>query len=221
MIDHFSIQVALRTRALTLAVVSTGSASLSATATGYARAAGSFVTDGLAAGMEVTPSGFASNPVSTITDVQPLTITVADARTVEGAAGSRTLAVGLPLARTWENKKPAADPPVQGKPYVVEQYLPGAPPKQITLGAFGDLELQPMYALRIHVPADKGFEAASRYADAIARLFTPRTAIAVGSDVLRVRSDSGPYRGQLLQSSPGFAVVPITIPCWIRTPNSI
>jgi hypothetical protein len=220
MIDHRSYQVALRAKALTLSVVTTGSISLSATATGYARASGSFLADGFARGMELTPSGFASNPVDVITDVSALSITTKNARTVEGAAGSRTLAVGLPSARAWENKKPVQDPPIAGIPFVREQYIPGPPALQVTLGQFGDLELLPQYALHIHVPADCGFEAPSAYADAVMRLFTPRTAIPVGSDVLRV-SDRGPFRGTLTQSSPGFAVVPITAPLWIRTPNSI
>lgn len=220
MLDNYAYQLALRARALTLSVVSTGSISLSATATGYARVAGSFLADGFAAGMEVTPSGFASNPVATITDVTTLTMTVADARAVEGAAGGRVLSVGLPLTRAWENKTLPNDQPVPGKPYVVEQYIPG-PSKQVTLGALGDIETTPMYALHIHVPAANGIGAASRYADSLIRLFAPRTAIAVGTDVLRVRSDVGPFRGQLVQSSPGFAVVPFTAPLWIRTPNSI
>lgn len=220
MINHRGYQVACRTKALTLSVATTGSVSLSATATGYARAAGSFVTDGFAAGMEFTPSGFASNPVDTIIDVNDLTVTTKNGRTVEGAAGGRTLSVGLPLARAWENKKPVADPPVPGVPFVKEQYIPGPPAQQVTVGPLGDIELMPMYALHIHVPANSGFEAASAYADAIMRLFTPRTAIPVGSEVLRVLA-RGPFRGQLLNSAPGFAVVPITAPLWIRTPNSI
>ena len=58
MIDHLAALLALRGRALTLSVATTGSTSLSATTTGYARAAGSFITDGLVVGAEITASGF-------------------------------------------------------------------------------------------------------------------------------------------------------------------
>lgn len=221
MIGHLDIQLALRAKLLTLSVVTTGSVTLSATASGYARSSGSFLSDGFAPGMELTPSGFASNPVSVVTDVTALSLTVADPRSAETSASGRTLAVGLPSARAWENKKPSDDPPLQSRPFVREEYLPGAPMKQVTLGPFGEVEMQPLYAPQIYVPANSGITAASRYADSIVRLFAPRTAIPVGTDVLRVRTDSGPYRGQLLQSSPGFAVVPVTIPCWIRTQNTI
>lgn len=191
-----------------------------ATATGYSRQIGSFLTEGFAPGMEITPLGYASNPVDTLTDVSALTLTTKSPRTVESALAGRGFSVGLPLARAWENKKPPADPPVQGVPFVKEQYIPGPPAQQVTVGPFGDVELMPMYALHIHVPNNCGFEAASAYADAIMRLFTPRTAMAVGSEFLRVHA-RGPFRGQLLNSAPGFAVVPITAPLYIRTPNSI
>lgn len=220
MVDNYAVQIALRARMLTLSVVSTGSISLSATATGYARATGSFLADGFFPGMEATPSGFSSNPVDVITNVDALNITTKNTRGAEVAAGGRTLSVGLPLNRGWENKKPVTDPPTQGVPYVLEQYIPG-PTAQVTLGALGEIEMRPMYTLQVFVPSESGIEAASKYADSIIRLFAPRTAIAVGSDVLRVRTDVGPFRGQLLQREPSFAAVSITIPLFLRTPNSI
>jgi hypothetical protein len=57
---------------------------------------------------------------------------------------------------------------------------------------------------------------------ALRALFAPRTAIPLANgDVLRVRSDTGPYAGQLQQSQPGFAVQPFTIPLRIRSFNVI
>jgi hypothetical protein len=53
--------LALRGRVLTLSVATTGTTSLAATATGYTRAAGSFVTDGFKPGMEVLAAGFATS----------------------------------------------------------------------------------------------------------------------------------------------------------------
>jgi hypothetical protein len=217
MIDHTSIQFALRAKLVALSVATTGAIAMSATATGYARATGSFLADGFDLGMEITPSGFAANPADIITAISALAITVRAGRPVEGSAGGRTLTAGLPSARSWEN---IAFEPTAGVPWVEEEYIPG-PVVQVTLGPNGDLEATPMYAPKVHVPASTGMTA-SRYADAVLRLFAPRTVIPLpNGDVLRVRSDTGPFPGQLLQSRPGFAMKPITIPLRLRTSNSI
>lgn len=215
--DYQAAQVALRARALTLSVATTGAVSLAATTNGYTRAAGSFVTDGLSPGMEITPTGFASNPVSTLLTVSALAVTVKDARTAEVAAGGRTLAVGFPSMRAFEGSQFT---PVTGVPYVEEDFIPG-PTGQVTIGPNGELELFPMYSLKINVPVNTGILTDGKYADAILNLFTPRTAITLpNGDVLRVRTDTGPYRGQRLPLA-GFSVVPVTIPLRVRTTNSI
>jgi hypothetical protein len=74
----------------------TGSTSLSAVAGGYARAAGSFITDGFVVGGWVTASGFATpanNGVSQITSVTATTLTVAKTAppVVEAAATGRSI----------------------------------------------------------------------------------------------------------------------------------
>jgi hypothetical protein len=217
MIDHIAMQLAMRSRALALSVAATGLVSLSATATGYARATGNFQTENFWPGMEVTPAGFATNVPRVITAVTPLAITVSGTVTAEVAAGGRSLTVGLPSNRAWEN---VTFVPTAGVPYVEEQYIPG-PTAQVTIGPNGDIELTPMYALLVNLPTETGLTV-SRYADALLRLFAPRTAIPLTSgDVLRVRSDVGPFPGQLQQSQPGFAVKPVTIPFRLRTSNSI
>lgn len=211
------MQLALRARALTLSVATTGVLSLSATSTGYARAAGSFQTDGFWPGMELVPAGFVTNTARVITAVAPLAITVSGAVPVEGAAGGRSLTVGLPSSRAWEN---IAFQPTAGVPWVEEQFIPG-PTSQVTLGPNGELEVTPMYALYVNLPAETGLTV-KRYVNALRALFAPRTAITLANgDVLRVRSDTGPYAGQLQQSQPGFAVQPLTIPLRLRTTNSI
>lgn len=211
------MQLAMRAKALTLSVATTGVVSLSATTTGYARASGSFLTDGFYPGMEVTPAGFATNLPRVITYVTALALTVLGSVTAEGAAGGRSLTVGLPSQRAWEN---VAFEPTAGVPWVQEQYLPG-PSAQVTLGPNGELELTPMYALYVNLPAETGLTV-KRYVNALRVLFAPRTAIALANgDVLRVRSDTGPYAGQLQQSQPGFAVQPLTIPFRLRTTNAI
>lgn len=217
MIDEVAMQLAMRAKALTLSVATTGLVSLSATPNGYARVTGSFLTDGFYPGMEVTPAGFATNLPRVITYVTALALTVLGSVTAEGAAGGRSLTVGLPSQRAWEN---VAFEPTAGVPWVQEQYLPG-PSAQVTLGPNGELELTPMYALFVNLPAETGLTV-KRYVNALRVLFAPRTAITLANgDVLRVRSDTGPYAGQLQQSQPGFAVQPLTIPFRLRTNNAI
>jgi hypothetical protein len=216
--DYTTIHLACRTKALTLSVCTTGSVTLASTLTGYTRASGSFVTDGFSPGMEITVAGFTSNPTSTITSVGALTMTVKDARSVETASAGRTLSVGLPASRAFENSQFT---PVTGVPYVEENFLPG-PSRRVTIGPLAQLELSPMYSLKVNVPSNTGIVADGRYADALINLFTPSTAITLSSgDILRVRDDTGPYRGQRLPSGSGFSVVPVTVPFWMRTTNSI
>lgn len=217
MIDEVAIQLALRARLLTLSVATTGTMTLAATATGYTRSTGSFQADGFWPGMELVPVGFSSSTPRVITSVTAGAITVSSAVPVQVAAGGRSLTVGLPSNRAWEN---VAFQPTAGVPWVREEFLPG-PTAQVTLGPLGDLEATPMYAVFFNVAAETGLTA-KRYVTAARALFAPRTAIALGNgDVLRVRSDTGPYAGQLLQSQPGFAVQPLTIPLRLRTANII
>ena len=217
MINHVATQLALRNKALSLSVCTTGSATLVATTTGYTRASGSFVTDGFVIGLEITPTGFASNPVSVIQSVTATTITVADARTAEASGAARTLAVKLPASRAWES---VAFTPVTGKPYIEERYIPGP----MSLNAFGPtamLEASPMYQLRVYVPQNSGISADGKYADAIITHFAPSTEMTVGSDTLFVRADVSTYRGQRMIADGGWSVIPVTIPCRIYPSNSI
>lgn len=219
MISHHQIQLALRAKLLTLSVATTGSVTLSATANGYARTTGSFLTDGFAPGMEVVPAGFGSNPTSTITSVTALAVTVKDARTAENAGAGRSLTVGLPSLRAWENTNFT---PIVGVPYVEEQYIPG-PTARLTLGSTSQLEVLPLYSPRIYVPQNTGLGADGGYADALLTLFAPNTTMRLANgDILRVRGDQAPYLGQRYPSDPrGYSVVPVNIPLRLRTANSI
>lgn len=217
MIDEIEMQLALRAKLLTLSVATTGPMALAATATGYTRAAGSFVTDGFAIGMEVTPAGFATNTRRVVTAVTSLAIAVQGSVTAEASAGGRSLTVGLPASRAWEN---IAFQPTAGVPWVREEFLPG-PTSQDTVGPFGRLGALPQYAIHIHVPAATGLTP-KRYTNALRILFAPRTKIPLPtSGTLAVRSDTGPYAGQLQQSQPGFAVQPLTIPLRLLDSSNI
>ena len=63
MLDKRRARIACQTRLLSTVVATTGAIALSATASGYHRAAGSFLDDQFAIGMEITPSGFGANAV--------------------------------------------------------------------------------------------------------------------------------------------------------------
>lgn len=84
--------------------VTTGPTSLSATATGYARAAGSFTTDGFVPGMEIYATGFTNalnNGASVITSMTATSLTVqkTGGTAVESAAAGRAIAAGVPGPR--------------------------------------------------------------------------------------------------------------------------
>jgi hypothetical protein len=218
MIDHTTVLLALRAKLLTLSVVTTGSTQISATATGYARASGSFVTDGFRVGMEVYGSGFTTgtnNRAKTLTGVTALTLTCADCA-VE-SAGTRTVAVTLPTQRAWTN---VAFAPTAAEPYVEEAYLPG-PMVRTGLGPTAYLEVLPQYVVRVYVPAGTGVDAALQYADALLSHFAPNTSLTVSGSTLVVRGDVAPFAGQVISTVPGFAVVPVTVPLRLRTTNTI
>lgn len=211
MADHVAAQLAFQARLRTLSVVTTGSTTLSATATGYARAAGSFLTDGFAVGMEVTPTGFTQTTVGVIDAVTALTMTIDGGRIVQAAAAGRTLAVGLPTLRAWDN---VAIDPVVGQPFIEEEYVP-ATSEAVTIPALGGtLRDTGLYVLRWYSRQGTGSLALRQPADAILALFKPGTALAVGSAFLRVSSKTAPWAGQIRTTGDGWAVVTVTIPWW-------
>lgn len=216
MVNHLAIQLACRARALTLAVCTTGSTTLAATTTGYTRAAGSFLTDGFAVGMEVTPSGFSDTTKRVITAVEALTMTVDGTPTAQVAASGRTLSVGLPSNQGWENVAAATQARV---PMVEERYIPGATSK-ITLGAFGSLEVLPLYELTFSGRTGADVTALASYADACIAHFAPTTPLTVGSDTATVRTSPAPTRTPLAVVEGGAAFTTVTIPLRLRSANS-
>lgn len=124
----------------------------------------------------------------------------------------------LPEYVGWENVELRRK---EGESYVVEQYIPG-PARQITVGRDGQLEVDPMYQVQVHVPEGEGYGTAAGYVDEIIALYAPGTAMTLDNgDILRVRTDTGPFRGQLQRADAGWVVVPVTIPCRLRTQNQI
>lgn len=218
MVDDLAIQLALRARLVATLVLETTTDTMSATAGGFTRLTGSFVADGLAVGMEVTPVGFASIAPATLTFVSPLSVTVREARTPEAASPGRALRVGLPALRAWDN---APFNPVDGRWYVEEDYLPGAP-YRVTVGEIGEFDVEPHYVVRLYGVWGNGIGALSPVANAVINQFAPNLKLqASDGHVIRVLSDPGPYRSQVRRTETGHAVVVITIPLWVRTTNEV
>lgn len=217
MIDHGAVLRAARGHALSLTVCTTGTTSLSATATGYARASGSFLADGFRVGMEVTPAGFAQAAVGVILAVEALTMTIAGGRTAASAAGSRSLAVGLPSVAAWTNRPRSR---TTGQPFVEEEYLPGGAPRQQVISTYGRLQFQPTYVLRYGVAQGTDHTAALAYADALITHFAPRTPLAVSGATAYVRPDLGPFPSPVTLTDDGWAVVTLSIPLQVETDNS-
>jgi hypothetical protein len=214
----YPVRLAARTRLLTLAVCTTGATDLSATAAGYARAVGSFLTDGFAPGMQVTPSGFTQTDTGVVSAVTATLLTIAGGRTVQAVGAGRTVACLLPASRAWENVDYT---PTTGVPWVEEQYTPG-PVQQIGAHSQGDVYAWPMYFVTFYAPSNMGVGALDGYAGAALALFPPGQPLALtGGDGLVVRRNPAPYAGQIMFPMAGWAAVQVTLPLWLQTHNSI
>ena len=209
MINSLSAHLAMRARALTCVVCTTGSTTLAATTAGFTRSAGSFVTDGFEPGMEVVPSGFASSAARIVTAVSASLLSTSAAPTVESASAGRTLLVGLPLLRGWENVTLS---PVGGRPYLEEEWVPGTHSLVSFAANGGTAEETGLYILRWFGLMNTGTNAMRRQLNALMALFTPGSTVTAGSDVVRVRSDTAVYAGQLLPQGNGWVVGIVTIP---------
>jgi hypothetical protein len=208
--------IATTTAAATRAA-DTGGSSIAATATGYTRGTGSFLTDGFRIGMEVTPTGFTDSTKRTITAVTALALTVNGAPTVQSAATGRTLSVGLPSSQAWEN---VAHTPAVGTPWVSEAYVPGALARA-TMGSLGQLEALGLYILSVYGPTGIDTGALYGYADALVSHFAPDTPLALSTgDTTRVRGRPAPSVGQVLILDGGWAALTVTIPILTRVTNS-
>jgi hypothetical protein len=209
-----SVDLAFRARLASLLVCTTGSTTLSATAAGYARTAGSFLNDGFAVGMELVPSGFTQTTPALIVGVTALTLTVLGGRTAQKAAAGRTLSVALPSLVTYENGPPFE--PVQGRHYVETELLE-QPSELLSFPAQGGTrEDRGLYVVRWYGVAGTGVLGLGRCVDAVKALFAIGTVFAAGDgSVVRVRGDTGPSASQVQNRPAGFALIAVSIP-WRR-----
>ena len=211
MIPHAEVRLAFRAKLLTLEVCTTGSMTLEATATGYARASGSFAADGFAVGMEVTPTGFPQVDRGVITALTALAMTIDGGRTVAAPDTGRTVLAGAPELIAWENL-PIPGGRVTGKPYGQEAYVP-APPEQKSGPASGGMVVETgLYRFSWFGPPNTDGLALDRSVDKLIELFRPGTTLTLAGGLAVRVLHQGPWRGPIRIEDPGWAVVVTTIP---------
>lgn len=216
MIDQVALHLALRGRLLTLVAVTTGAQTLAATSTGYTRASGSFLTDGFAEGMEITPAGFPSNPIDMVVHISTdgKTITTRSAHSAAVASSGRSLAVKVPSRVAWD------DVPLQaeaGWPMLAERFEPTSY-RGVTMPiSQGQREQRGFYVLTYYGPEGTGATAIRRFTHALIELFDMGTTIAVGSGRVRVTGDPGPTVSGIINSGTGHARSTVEIPWFARS----
>jgi hypothetical protein len=223
MISELDIQLALRNRFLTLQVVASGALSLQALATGgtagksaIKRTVGSWLDDGFAVGMEVTPAGFvkAANLVPlAVVDVTATHLTVNEVLVNEAAAAGRSVTCLMPSQHALENEELEVDP---FKPYFIEQYIPGVPEER-GVGPDVPIYLNPIWRVLFYFPENSGI-GVKRYAEKARALYPPGLVLhAAGQDIARVDWNPGPQCGELVPDRPGWSVQPVIVPVWAQT----
>lgn len=190
-------------------------AMLSATATGYARTNGSFIADGLAVGMEITPVGFPANPVDVLTAVTANTITTKNAHAAQAAAAGRSITVGFPALRSFEN---AALTRVAGRPYAEEDFVPGTHEVLSAPASSGEVEETGLYVLKVYGLQNTGVSALRKYGEALRTRFAPGTKLVAGSHVVRMPTRPAVQTGQIIPLEQWAALV-IRIP-WVAHSNN-
>jgi hypothetical protein len=224
-IDQTAATLALRNRAIAVSVATTGVASIAATATGYTcTAPHSFLTDNFAVGMELLASGFATagnNGYKIITAVSALSMTVTSLTTmaIEAAGGNETLLAGLPEGRAFDNI-PFTPSNFAGRPFVEEDFVPAT---TLLMGQKngGLVQETGLYVLKLYGLSGTGVSAIRKTMDALKALFAPGTTLTAGSHTVRVRTDLGPFAGQILPQDDGRSVCALTIPWEAYSINAI
>ncbi len=223
MLDMVLAREAFRARVLNLVVASTGSQTLSATTAGFARASGSFITDGFAAGMEITASGFnagnnASHMIQTVTTGL---LTLVGGATVQSATAGRTITAGIPEIRQWENTQTPVTSAVATRPFIRDEWIPATFNLISVPIQGGHVEESGLYVITWFGLANNGILALRRSIEALKAKFTPGTKVSVGGLFLRVPASPGPVAGQIIPTENGYATVQLTIPWRCASVNAV
>jgi hypothetical protein len=217
-LDNDAALLALRVRALTLVVATTGSMDLAATSRGFTRSTGSFLTDGLYAGMEILPAGFSDNSPKTIKSVSATAIETEEPGFTQAAASGRSLIAGVPSRRAW---KAYPFEPTAGRLYVVDELAPAAPQHISGIAEGGDLEEFGTYQFKWMGLSQHLDTPIRRSVDALLALFTPHTTFSAGAHTLRIAGEPGPFAGAIRPLGNGWSICTATIPWRAFTTNAI
>lgn len=136
------------------------------------------------------------------------------------ALRNRLLTVsGLPASRAWENK---AFTPSAGTPYLTDEFAPATSAALSVPVKSAVVEERGLYVVTLYGLANDGISTIGAWADAILAAFAPGTAVtSTANDVIRVRSDVGPFASQIIPMDSGFAVCTIRIPWYAHSQNVI
>jgi hypothetical protein len=215
-IDQTAATLALRNRALSLVVATTGSQTLSATANGYARSSGSFLTDGFADGMEFVPAGFSDVTPKVIESVSALSIVTTTATTAQGASAGRSLTVGFPATQGLDNRRVK---PISGEPYTEEEFVPGGHSLMGTTSGYeqrrrtlpGSSTTARGEGRRWHQEVVRCAEGSLRSGHQSGRWLEHSP----------LRTDVSVKSGQILPQGNGWAVCTVTVPWWALSNNAV
>lgn len=206
--DHVAGREAFRQRALSLVVATSGATTLGADSSGYTRAAGSFVTDGFAAGMEVVGTGFpgSAGAAAMIETVSALAMTITGGRTVTAPAGSRTLSVGLPADRRWQGTQTPISTVTATRPAFLDQWVPGVVEDPSFPADTG------FYALTWQGISNKGIVAMFRQMQALRDLFPTGYKALINGYLLHVTGMPAPSFTQPVTLVNGYDMSTLRIP---------
>jgi translation initiation factor 1 (eIF-1/SUI1) len=221
-IDESAAVLAFRNRAITLSVATTGSASLSATALGFARSSGSFITDGFVQGQEISATGFSAvnNAAKVITGVTAGFLTIKGGCAVQSSTAGRTILCGLPSHRAWENEK-FDQSEAAGFPYIAEQFVPATSELKTIMGQGGTVEETGLYVLTLFGLSGAGQAGIRKYVNALKSLYAPGTTMTAGSHTIRVRGDTSTRAGQIIPLGGEWSTCQLTIPWRAFSINAI
>lgn len=201
-----ALRAALETHLAGTELLGTGwRADLTATATGYVRAEGSFADDGFRPGDTVRPDGFADPRPAIVLAVSDLALVVDRDGTPEPAPVAAALAVILPERRRFEGQ-PFVRP--RNKPWLRASLRPAAAPV-VAFGAGGLVRQEGTFVVELFEPVDagRGLARLERLAAALRARFAPGRRLARDGHTVR----TGEVRRGTVQETPEHLSLAVTV----------
>ncbi len=228
MVDERLARIALQGQLLTAVFATTGVvADLSASASKFIRATGSFIADGFEVGMEITATGFvaANNAARVVKNRSALELEVTGPLSAQALAASRSITAGVPVSRAWDNIDPHDTWAPGTRPRIADRFVPATAILR-SFPAQGGLMVETgLYIVTYYGLWDKGDAALRRASTTIKRLFTPGTNLTAGTDTIRIRGggegEPATQSGEVTPLDNGWAYVQVTVPWWAMTINAV